>query len=581
MFEIQTTWEQLQEFARKARQGDFSLPGYKYLGPGNRLDKGPPVDHNDWVAYIHDLGYGKIIDRGGNPYLQFSDADEEALKRFKWENFGGKAAITYFEMKKKLWELGIISRIDAKGIKELYAGEKPPATAYKQMSIGGTTRAQRKRLRREEAEKRVQEQVEAGFGEIVDGKYVPYTTEEYEERQEAKRRKTEDDRLAQEKKDAEMREVSVSDKGEVESLRNLPALPEDNPGDFPMGDAGGGAAPAVDTETGAMLSATAGGSGGPPTGAEETPVDFRTREETGCFTETRTAILPVTYYFSMTGPTRSSPVLARLRMNCPYDILVGNTFVNQTEGVARNQGISFDAQPASSTNPTPLATFPTALTGSTAATILTSGGGTVGDDNLYPAWRKWYEKAYESYHTIATDYRITIRNSNTSTSSDIAVYHEWDAYTTSSVGNVIPDTTSQFYWDTWKRINSDKISPKQLANGEDYVEVIEGTWRPGMVMHNVVNSTDIKTWYPTGAAPGGANPIWVEQLVLAIFLGENTPLSTLNAAFGVNVKVELRFHVQFKDLKTGIRYPTATQDDILFTVPDDILQVPNTLGAWL
>ena len=51
---------------------DLSLPGYKYLGPGNDLDKGVPNGYNDFVAFLHDHGYNVIIDRGGNPYFQWS-----------------------------------------------------------------------------------------------------------------------------------------------------------------------------------------------------------------------------------------------------------------------------------------------------------------------------------------------------------------------------------------------------------------------------------------------------------------------------------------------------------------------------
>ena len=36
---------------------DLSLPGYKYLGPGNKLDKGVPNGYNDFVAFLHDRTY--------------------------------------------------------------------------------------------------------------------------------------------------------------------------------------------------------------------------------------------------------------------------------------------------------------------------------------------------------------------------------------------------------------------------------------------------------------------------------------------------------------------------------------------
>lgn len=94
---------------------DLTLPGYKYLGPGNKLDKGPPTDYNDWVAYIHDQGYGEIIEKGGNPYIRFSDADEQALQHFDFSSYGGALGKTFFQIKKKLWQAGIIGHTDDMG----------------------------------------------------------------------------------------------------------------------------------------------------------------------------------------------------------------------------------------------------------------------------------------------------------------------------------------------------------------------------------------------------------------------------------------------------------------------------------
>lgn len=36
---------------------DYTWPGKKYLGPGNSLYEGEPVDDGDWDAYILDLEY--------------------------------------------------------------------------------------------------------------------------------------------------------------------------------------------------------------------------------------------------------------------------------------------------------------------------------------------------------------------------------------------------------------------------------------------------------------------------------------------------------------------------------------------
>lgn len=39
---------------------DLTLPGYKYLGPGNDVDKGPPVNAIDAIAKKHDEDYEKV-----------------------------------------------------------------------------------------------------------------------------------------------------------------------------------------------------------------------------------------------------------------------------------------------------------------------------------------------------------------------------------------------------------------------------------------------------------------------------------------------------------------------------------------
>lgn len=87
---------------------DLSLPGYKYLGPGNSLDKGEPNNNNDLIAYIHDIEYGKIIEMGGNPYLLWSKADAEAYKKFTTEDYGGALGKVFFGLKSLAHSAGLI-----------------------------------------------------------------------------------------------------------------------------------------------------------------------------------------------------------------------------------------------------------------------------------------------------------------------------------------------------------------------------------------------------------------------------------------------------------------------------------------
>ena len=64
------------------------LPGSKYIGPGNEMNKGAPVDEADANAYQHDLDYDKYLKQGHSKfkvYTGYSDADKRLLK--KTENF--------------------------------------------------------------------------------------------------------------------------------------------------------------------------------------------------------------------------------------------------------------------------------------------------------------------------------------------------------------------------------------------------------------------------------------------------------------------------------------------------------------
>lgn len=53
------------------------LPGYKYLGPLNSLDKGKPVNEADSIAYDHDLAYNSAKSSD-----EIRTADLEAITRF-------------------------------------------------------------------------------------------------------------------------------------------------------------------------------------------------------------------------------------------------------------------------------------------------------------------------------------------------------------------------------------------------------------------------------------------------------------------------------------------------------------------
>lgn len=57
------------------------LPFHKYLGPGNDLDSGDPVDEDDRIAQEHDSAYATALTAE-----DISNADSKAINEF-WTDF--------------------------------------------------------------------------------------------------------------------------------------------------------------------------------------------------------------------------------------------------------------------------------------------------------------------------------------------------------------------------------------------------------------------------------------------------------------------------------------------------------------
>ena len=330
------------------------------------------------------------------------------------------------------------------------------------------------------------------------------------------------------------------------------------------------------TDTSGMVLRAGGMGGEGANGTGETPVTENVPRELGVFTETRTAILPLRFFLSLTqlGTGINNNIL-KIRLNSPYNILRDTTFVNETEGLAPAGGPqTTQAQPYSATLPAIFQGYETTLIPAVPPTANTSGSGVVADANLKPAWRGWYEKIYESYHTIETKYKVTLYNQELRPGQRAIVYEDYDTYTASSSGNIMPTTNERFYYNTqWKRVKSHILAERNNPTNEPWIKTIEGTWKPGMLAKNTVNAEEIKAWYATGAEP---SPQWVENLVLVGF-NDTTSTEFVN----INIMVELQYHVQFKDLKESFRYPQSTNPTIALNTPGDIMQVPNTrFGTW-
>lgn len=92
---------------KRQKSRGYTLPGYRYLGPGNDLDNGTPVDRDDYIAQDHDYDYADLQAAGINPYTTYSEADEIARTQFG-SGYGGNIGKVYFTKKKLLADAGIL-----------------------------------------------------------------------------------------------------------------------------------------------------------------------------------------------------------------------------------------------------------------------------------------------------------------------------------------------------------------------------------------------------------------------------------------------------------------------------------------
>lgn len=112
------------------------VPGYKYLGPFNSLDKGQPVNKTDAAAYKHDKRYGELQAAGINPYVTYNDADEEFM-RDVGDDFGGRIGKAVFAGKRKLAEYNLISSFitPEKKQKPLHSSISPAGDIPKRIDV--------------------------------------------------------------------------------------------------------------------------------------------------------------------------------------------------------------------------------------------------------------------------------------------------------------------------------------------------------------------------------------------------------------------------------------------------------------
>lgn len=322
----------------------------------------------------------------------------------------------------------------------------------------------------------------------------------------------------------------------------VPNLPSS--GDIDMGDTGG----EPEQPANNALALRAGG-GDQTRGAHETPVIWHSPEYG--FKETMTVVIPTTLYFSVnklpttvltSGDIDKNKV--EIRLNSPYTPLM-STLVAQSTSSPVAVGVSATKAPDSATNPSTLLTFPYTITSS-----------------HKPQWLSYWDKMYEVYTVLETQYEITIANARTASFNHSIVCWERDQYGTSSTGNIMPAGPLDEMIN-WRGVKEGVISGQDYEQRSSFFKISE-TWKPGQENRNATNDGDVKTWCATGAVP---SPAYVESLHMRFFASPFTQ----DTHHGVNVEVRLKYIVQFKDLKSVFRYPITGGSGITLTVPDNVL----------
>jgi hypothetical protein len=336
----------------------------------------------------------------------------------------------------------------------------------------------------------------------------------------------------------------------------------------------------TDVEMSSALALRSSDSNGNGTrGNRETTVKYNMRAEMGIFTETRTAYLPVTFFLSVNNTRRTSSIPLRIRLDHPVNILLGNTLTRQDiiwngGSFTRSRGLSNDAvQPNERAtgdntgainsidpgiNKDQLTPFPCTIVGAVGGnSTLTTGNrysssGAINDGTCIPAYRRWYAKMYDWAHCMETDYKITYFSGDQNESfQNMTVFEGMNCTSDNNTARIPEDKELQKVMH-WPHLKTHRISGRTSEKPKrDYV--ISGTWTDNSTypMKMVPNEEDQKTWTACSGTDMSDRLLnYREELLLLHYTDYD---STHTPAY-FNVRVDLRYKVQFRDLSNVIRF---------------------------
>lgn len=537
----------------------FVPPGYRYLGPGNDLNRGEPTNEADALARTHDEAYEAILQAGGRPYTQWSPADQAFFENLQVNDIATAAAKGLFGLKKTLNRTGLIGSTTQSNLR----GREDMRGFRNNVRQGpnGLFETAAERRRREQRERN-----------------------EHEGATEERRR-----RFRTEGTDLEGAIIAANDDART-SLANLPGgedsvpdlsdlLPDAGDTTQSGGDSRGRLPPGarmnndtnMDPPGGQQMALMSSGDGFSMQ-SKETPITDPPSITYG-LQETHTTILPWDGWLGIFGADYTAPIQVPIRMNAVSDMIP----------------ITTQTSPTAPTGPTVKGIYGSKMTASFGTSYVgfpANQASASTDPTERPAWREFWYQLYDYYTVLKCHWEIIIENPiNSGGQLPLLVGVQYDSYsdTATSTGNVMPQTrlveALSYKNMQWYRV--DGQSSVEQQGRDNNIQVIKGTYMPGQIKRNIVNDGDVKTWTKTD----GTLPTLKDLLTINFWLHPLASSSSSGVTYGAaNMQINLKYVVQFKDLKLQARYPNTlvTNQDIQLnlnespTATGNPLQLPNT-----
>lgn len=291
----------------------------------------------------------------------------------------------------------------------------------------------------------------------------------------------------------------------------------------------------------ARAAAAAPGGGGPNPQSKETPISIYPTLTYG-LQETHTTILPWTGWVSYGFLDKTAPLKMDLRLNSIYDIFPNAVLDLLSAGTIAAKGWHNRPVQAGGTHLAG-AVFPQGMAAGTTTTER-------------PQWRDFWCQLYDYYTVLGVEWKLTITNTQVTQGGSLLIGMDTNSYTDAdgATGNRTPLASLKdfiaFKGITWKNL---PVSTDMIGGGGNSMTVLSGRYKPGTIRHNISNDGDVKTWVKTD----GSIPALKEFQSFYLFQDALNYLPVGSSGACGNVQIELKYIVQFKDLKLQARYPNS------------------------